>query len=544
MAINRRQFLQRAGATGGALAAAAALPACHTVFPIGYKPRRTMLEPAGGGGADRHHRHRDEENRSFDHWLGWLGSARGVPRVRTQPVRQVLLRQREQPADVTTSPTGPQSHPAHGRLGRLSNPYQGCDLVGPEPRLEQRSGATRPRLPRAGPRTTTCSRIGYYEGADLPFTQQFVKRFTTFDDYHCSLLGPTYPNREYLHSRAVGREHVERVPVRSRRVRLADHLGQARRGRTFRSATTTATCPFLSLFGSRTHAVRQADRRLLRAVRRRHAAQRRDGRPGLPRRRRRTTTTRSPTSAPVSRSSATCSRRSPSPRSGSAARSSRRTTSGAASSTTSRRRTSPTTAPTPTTCSTSRQAGFRVPTILASPYAHHGLVDHRTYDHTSILRFLEWRFLGAPPEGPGAARRLVVPHPPRPLREQHRRQPAGDARRCRRALRHRHADRSADRRRAGRAGDLSADGALGPRGERSRVRRGPLARRTSSRRTSRRTSDATRPAGIVARRPWPRVPKSGRVYRPIVGSGDGPPESTISSPSAPTMSSSLSTRLS
>jgi len=47
------------------------------------------------------------------------------------------------------------------------------------------------------------------------------------------------------------------------------------------------------------------------------------------------------------------------------------------------------------------QAGFRVPTVLASPYAPAGLVDHALYDHTSILRFLEWRFLGAPPQGPG-----------------------------------------------------------------------------------------------------------------------------------------------
>src|SRR4029077_15659135 len=47
------------------------------------------------------------------------------------------------------------------------------------------------------------------------------------------------------------------------------------------------------------------------------------------------------------------------------------------------------------------QAGFRVPTVLASPYVKPGFVNHRRYDHTSILRFLEWRFLGAPPEGPG-----------------------------------------------------------------------------------------------------------------------------------------------
>jgi phospholipase C len=47
------------------------------------------------------------------------------------------------------------------------------------------------------------------------------------------------------------------------------------------------------------------------------------------------------------------------------------------------------------------QAGFRVPTVLASPRARRNFVDTTQYDHTSVLRFLEWRFLGAPPRGPG-----------------------------------------------------------------------------------------------------------------------------------------------
>lgn len=38
---------------------------------------------------------------------------------------------------------------------------------------------------------------------------------------------------------------------------------------------------------------------------------------------------------------------------------------------------------------------------MVSPYALEGFVDHRLYDHTSILRFIEWRFLDAPAEGPG-----------------------------------------------------------------------------------------------------------------------------------------------
>jgi phospholipase C len=46
-------------------------------------------------------------------------------------------------------------------------------------------------------------------------------------------------------------------------------------------------------------------------------------------------------------------------------------------------------------------AGFRLPVMLASPYARPGYVDHTLYDHTSVLRFIEWRYLGAPATGTG-----------------------------------------------------------------------------------------------------------------------------------------------
>ena len=41
--------------------------------------------------------------------------------------------------------------------------------------------------------------------------------------------------------------------------------------------------------------------------------------------------------------------------------------------------------------------------MVASPFARRGYVDSTRYDHASILRFLEWRFLGAPPEGVDAS---------------------------------------------------------------------------------------------------------------------------------------------
>jgi phospholipase C len=40
--------------------------------------------------------------------------------------------------------------------------------------------------------------------------------------------------------------------------------------------------------------------------------------------------------------------------------------------------------------------GFRVPCLVISPWARRHHVDHRVYDHTSILRMIEWRWGLAP----------------------------------------------------------------------------------------------------------------------------------------------------
>jgi len=36
--------------------------------------------------------------------------------------------------------------------------------------------------------------------------------------------------------------------------------------------------------------------------------------------------------------------------------------------------------------------GFRVPALVISPYARRGYVAHQTYDHTSVLKLIEWRW--------------------------------------------------------------------------------------------------------------------------------------------------------
>jgi phospholipase C len=46
--------------------------------------------------------------------------------------------------------------------------------------------------------------MGYYTGADLPFSYSLHERFTLCMNYFCSVLGLTYPNRFYLASGTSG----------------------------------------------------------------------------------------------------------------------------------------------------------------------------------------------------------------------------------------------------------------------------------------------------------------------------------------------------
>jgi len=40
--------------------------------------------------------------------------------------------------------------------------------------------------------------------------------------------------------------------------------------------------------------------------------------------------------------------------------------------------------------------GFRVPCVIVSPFSAPGAIDHGVYDHTSVLKMIEWRW-GLPP---------------------------------------------------------------------------------------------------------------------------------------------------
>ena len=83
----------------------------------------------------------------------------------------------------------------------------------------------------------------------MPFTEQLVRRFTTGDRWFSSLLGPTFPNRQYLYAAQSGGQKKPR-PARSRARPHPDDLGQPPDAKV-PSAYYYTDLPILTLWGDR-----------------------------------------------------------------------------------------------------------------------------------------------------------------------------------------------------------------------------------------------------------------------------------------------------
>lgn len=119
------------------------------------------------------------ENRSFDHYLGWLPGADG---------RQAGLQ--------FTDAKG-QVHATH----RLTNQFQGCGFLDPDHSWQGgRTQLDHGRMDGFLRAQSDVFSIGYYTEPDLAFTPHLAKAFTAFDRFFCSILASTYPNREYMHA--------------------------------------------------------------------------------------------------------------------------------------------------------------------------------------------------------------------------------------------------------------------------------------------------------------------------------------------------------
>jgi phospholipase C len=135
-----------------------------------------------------------QENRSFDHYFGTLSGVRGFsdPRAITLPGGKSVFHQPRTPGDsdaVTPFHLDTKTTYAQG-MASLDHSWKKSH------RLWQHHDAW---IPVKGEMT-----MGYFTRADLPFYYALADAFTICDAYHCSIFGPTTPNRLFLFSGTSG----------------------------------------------------------------------------------------------------------------------------------------------------------------------------------------------------------------------------------------------------------------------------------------------------------------------------------------------------
>ncbi len=163
------------------------------------------------------------ENRSFDHLLGWLPGADGKQAGLVYTDRQG---------------TAFQTYP-------LAPDFQGCGHPDPDHsydggRVEYDDGLCDGWL-RAGANDVYA--LGYYTQDDLPFLGKAAPDWTVCSRYFAPIMAPTYPNRIYQHAAVTDR--LDDSLTLCTLPTIWDRLAEARlRGRYYFSDT-----PFIALWG-------------------------------------------------------------------------------------------------------------------------------------------------------------------------------------------------------------------------------------------------------------------------------------------------------
>ncbi|MFH8238334.1 phosphocholine-specific phospholipase C [Streptomyces sp. NPDC018321] len=192
--VNRRRFLQLAGATtafsalSASIERAAALPANHRSGTIEDVEHIVVLM---------------QENRSFDHYFGRLRGVRGFgdPHpVRLDNGKSVWHQAKGDGTEVLPF------HPEADDLGMQF--LEGLPHGWSDGQDAYRNGKYDRWLPAKG--TTT---MAYLTREDIPFHYALADTFTVCDAYHCSFIGSTDPNRYYMWSGHTGNDGTGGGPV-------------------------------------------------------------------------------------------------------------------------------------------------------------------------------------------------------------------------------------------------------------------------------------------------------------------------------------------
>ena len=143
-----------------------------------------------------------QENRAFDHYFGTLRGVRGYgdPRPMSLPSGKPVWYQPDGNGDLLPF------HPTANDLGMqfLEDTPHGW----PDTQAAWNGGKYDQWIANKG-RTT----MAYFTRRDIPFHYALADAFTICDAYHCSLLGPTDPNRYHMWTGWVGNDGSGGGPV-------------------------------------------------------------------------------------------------------------------------------------------------------------------------------------------------------------------------------------------------------------------------------------------------------------------------------------------
>lgn len=168
-----------------------------------------------------------QENRPFDHHFGTLRGVRGFNDPRAIKINLPLQSGNGstavpvwlQPAGAANVAAGFAVPPDYGNLG---GPSDGVDVIPPfrvNPNGANPGLTYLPGTNHSWQATHECWSQGQYDGwpstngpmvmsyvrrEDIPFHYALADAFSVGDAYHCSIMGPTNPNRTYLWSGCVG----------------------------------------------------------------------------------------------------------------------------------------------------------------------------------------------------------------------------------------------------------------------------------------------------------------------------------------------------
>jgi phospholipase C len=204
--FTRRRMLTTAARIAAAAAASALMPV-HVRRMLAQEPSRR-----GSLGDIKHLVLLMQENRSFDHYFGTLAGVRGFddPQALKLPGGRSVFYQPDSenpdgyvlPFHLDTHSTSAQRIPSTSHSWSVQHEaWNGGGMDRWLPAHRKADGLNGPYV------------MGFHRRSDIPFQFALAEAFTICDSYHCSVMGPTWPNRLYWMTGSIDADGIGGGPI-------------------------------------------------------------------------------------------------------------------------------------------------------------------------------------------------------------------------------------------------------------------------------------------------------------------------------------------